>query len=211
MLPIPKYKELAVKPIWEHVKEVEELAKYFPTLKDNELPDRAFLWGILGTLRREVWQKLIDEARKVRGKNSLENIDDLIEIHPDFLDKIMKAPTLSKSELIFLLVIYFILDKGRVAFLLKRSKPVRSERKDPKIYSANLRVLSQNSEEEEKQTRQRSLEQFTSHGDDNMNVDIRPENRRTIDPFGQRTTAAQFETPTKREGTSLVKKRFHET
>ena len=140
----------------------------------------------------------------------MENIDDLIEIHPDFLDKIMKAPTLSKSELIFLLVIYFILDKGRVAFLLKRSKPVRSERKDPKIYSANLRVLSQNSEEEEKQTRQRSFEQFTSHGDDNMNVDIRPENRRTIDPFGQRTTAAQFATPTKREGTSLVKKRFHE-
>ena len=68
MLPIPKYKELAVKPIWEHVKEVEELAKYFPTLKDNELPDREFLWGILGILRREAWQKLIDETRKVRGK-----------------------------------------------------------------------------------------------------------------------------------------------
>ena len=75
----------------------------------------------------------------------MENIDNLIEIHPDFLDKIMKAPTLSKSELIFLLVIYFILDKERVAFLLKRSKPVRSERKDPKyiqlIYAYYLKIL----------------------------------------------------------------------
>ena len=53
MLPIPKYKELGVKPIWENVKEVEELAKYFPTLKDNELPNRVFLCGILGTLWRK--------------------------------------------------------------------------------------------------------------------------------------------------------------
>ena len=135
----------------------------------------------------------------------MENIGDLIEIHPDFLDKIMMALTLSKSELIFLLVIYFILDKGGVAFRLKRAKPVRSERKDPKIYSANIKVLSQNSEEVEKQTRQLSFEQFTSHGDDNMNVDMRPEDRRTIDPFGQRTTATNFATPTKRESYSLVK------
>ena len=53
MLAIPKYRELGIKPIWDYVKEVPDLVKYFPSLNQNELPDRAFLWGVLGTLRRE--------------------------------------------------------------------------------------------------------------------------------------------------------------
>ena len=71
MLPIPKYRELEVKPIWEHVKEVEELAKYFPTLKDNELPDRAFLWGILGTIAKRSMTKVNRWGQKSKRKELL--------------------------------------------------------------------------------------------------------------------------------------------
>ena len=49
MFPVPRYKELGVKPIWSFVKEIPELLKYFPDLEDDELPDRSFLWGILLT------------------------------------------------------------------------------------------------------------------------------------------------------------------
>ena len=96
MLAIPKYRELGINPIWDYVKEVPDLVKYFPSLNQNKLPERAFLWRVLGTLRREAWQQLLDNTKKVRGKDSLENIDDLIEIHQDFLDNIMKAQTLEK-------------------------------------------------------------------------------------------------------------------
>ena len=53
MLPIPKYKELGVRPMWGFIKDVPDLVEFFPNLKQNELPDRAFMWGILGTKRRE--------------------------------------------------------------------------------------------------------------------------------------------------------------
>ena len=78
MLSISKYRELGIKPIWDYVKEVPDLVKYFPSLYQNELVDRAFLWRVLGTLRREAWQQLLDSERKVRGKDSLKNMDDLI-------------------------------------------------------------------------------------------------------------------------------------
>ena len=88
MLPIPKYKELGVRPMWRFIKDVPDLVEFFPNLKQNELPDRAFMWDILGTKRREAWQSLLEEARKARGKNNNENTNNLIEIAPDFMKKL---------------------------------------------------------------------------------------------------------------------------
>ena len=99
MLPIPRYKELGVKPVWELVRQVPELTIYFPTFKDKELPDRSFLWGVLGTLKRDACEQLLAEARAHRGKSSEENKDELIEIHPEFLKKILEAPTIPKSKI----------------------------------------------------------------------------------------------------------------
>ena len=73
--------------------------KYFPDLQEGEYPDRAFLWGILGTLRNDACKKLINDARVSRSKNNEEEKDDLIEVHPDFLDKLIMAPITSKSKM----------------------------------------------------------------------------------------------------------------
>ena len=53
MIPIPRYRELGVKPIWNFVKETEDLVPYFPTFEEGSPPERSFLWGILGTLKRD--------------------------------------------------------------------------------------------------------------------------------------------------------------
>lgn len=53
MVPIPRYRELGVKPVWGLAKQVPDLLEYFPDMKDSETPDRAFLWAILGTLRAD--------------------------------------------------------------------------------------------------------------------------------------------------------------
>ena len=48
-----RYKELGVKVVWTYTKEIPELVEYFPNFNKDEYPDRAYLWGILGTLREE--------------------------------------------------------------------------------------------------------------------------------------------------------------
>ena len=99
-LPMPKYKEFSCKAVWNFVKEVPELLKYFPDLADNELPDRTFLWTVLSTLRPDGWKIMLEEARKARCKQSEDNNDEFIEIHPDLLNKILAAPMLTKGTFI---------------------------------------------------------------------------------------------------------------
>ena len=60
--------------------------KYFPDLNQNELPDRSFLWTILGTLRTKECKQLLEDARKKRSNKTEESKDELIEIAPDFLN-----------------------------------------------------------------------------------------------------------------------------
>ena len=35
-IPIPRYKELATKTVWEYIQEWPDLLQYFPTMKDSE-------------------------------------------------------------------------------------------------------------------------------------------------------------------------------
>ena len=66
-IPMPRYKELAVKNVWGYIKELPDLLEYFPEIGDDELPDRSFMWGVIGTLRREAWQTMLEDARKARS------------------------------------------------------------------------------------------------------------------------------------------------
>ena len=143
MIPVPRYKELGVKPIWELVQNFEELACYFPTLEEGKLPDRSFLWGILGTLKREEWAKILKDARSKRGKKEAEDRRELIDIDPEILEKIMKAPTISKGNITIFLPHTNYIGKGRIAFLLKGNWKKEMVRKEAKQCQANLGVLGQ--------------------------------------------------------------------
>ena len=83
---------------WGFVKQITDLLSYFPDLEVNELPDRDFMWSILTTLREEGVKKLIADARKNRDVSNEENKQELIEIHPDFLNALISAPNTNRSN-----------------------------------------------------------------------------------------------------------------
>ena len=87
-----------MKAVWTLVKDVPELVQYFPDFEDDELPDRSFMWTVLSTLRYSQCKQLINEARTARSKKSETNNDELIEIHPEFLEKLMAASILSTGK-----------------------------------------------------------------------------------------------------------------
>ena len=139
MLPVPRYKELGVKPLWAFIKEVPELLQYFPNLEKDELPDRYFMWTILSTLRYDEWKQLINNARNARSKSDKENNDELIEIDPEFLNKLIATSILSTGKQRILKYSVFILGKERVAYLLKSSRQTKLARKKPR----NSKVIFQ--------------------------------------------------------------------
>ena len=145
MIPVSRYKELGVKPIWELVQNFEELACYFQTLEEGKLPDSSFLWRILGTLKREEWAKILIDAWSRRGKKEAEDRRELIDIDPENLGKIMNAPTISKGNITIFLSHTNYIGKGRIAFLLKGNWKKEMVRKEAKQYQANLGVLGQSS------------------------------------------------------------------
>ena len=97
MIPISRYNELSVKFVWKFVKDIHELLEYFPGIEDSYIPDKSFMWRILGTLRNKEWVCLIEEAKVARGTQKEESTDYLIEILPEFLEKLMSVPIISKD------------------------------------------------------------------------------------------------------------------
>ena len=81
------------------MKEIPELLQYFPEFADGDYSDRDFMWGVLGTLRKDACKKLIHDSRMARSKNEEENKNDFIEIHPEILDKLIKISSASKLKI----------------------------------------------------------------------------------------------------------------
>ena len=87
-LVVPRYKELGSAKIWDYIRQVEDLAQYFPNYREKELPEREYMWNVIFTLRREASSHLIREARRNRSINNPDNKEDLVEIVPEFLKEI---------------------------------------------------------------------------------------------------------------------------
>ena len=76
----PKYRELSVDKLWPYIKEVPELNQYFPELKENELPERDYMWTVISTINPEATSKLIKDSRKNRRSEYKIDQDQLVEI-----------------------------------------------------------------------------------------------------------------------------------
>ena len=98
MIPMPRYKELAVKNVWGYIKELPDVLEYFPEIGDDELPDRSFMWGVIRTLRREDWQTMLENARKARSLGRDEPKDNLKEIHAQIFEELLAVPLQSKGN-----------------------------------------------------------------------------------------------------------------
>jgi len=78
--------------------------------------------------------------------------------------------------------------KGRVAYLLKSSRPLRFERKKPMEHPADYSLLTNPIQTEEVKERNRQAAQTPARHDDDMNIDYRPSYRSgddgdNVDPY----------------------------
>lgn len=87
---VPMLKELSTAAVWPVIKDLEDVRDYFPDLKEKELPDREFMWNVLNTLKPVTTQTLINDSLKNRGLDNEENQEDMVEIAPEYLEKLMK-------------------------------------------------------------------------------------------------------------------------
>ena len=67
----------------------------FPDYTEGKLPERAYMWSILWTLREHAGIKILETARKDKIIQAEERKDELIEIYPEILNEILSAPALS--------------------------------------------------------------------------------------------------------------------
>lgn len=63
------------------------------SLRTNQLPDREFMWNVLHTLKPQSTKALIEDAFKNRGIENEEDKNEMIEIAPEHLEKLIQVPT----------------------------------------------------------------------------------------------------------------------
>ena len=142
---IPRYNELKVINIWPLVREVNELMSYFPDYEQKQLPDRKFMFSILGTLRPDELKAMVEGARKSRALKEEKPDDDFVYIE-NLLYKEISSVMAQKSKLKILNV--FIATKGKAAFLLKRSSKLGAKRKQAKKYALQYKSFGKEEQKE---------------------------------------------------------------
>ena len=85
---IPKYSELKVADVWNYVKDIPDIAVFFPDYTKSELPERDYLFNILYTIKPEAIESLVKDARMNRGVTEEQNQDEMVEIDPDIWQEI---------------------------------------------------------------------------------------------------------------------------
>ena len=61
---------------------------YFPDYYGSQLPDRRFMYAILGTFRGEMLAQMINDARKQRSVSQNQEANDLIYVESKILTEI---------------------------------------------------------------------------------------------------------------------------
>ena len=69
------------------VKETEDIMKYFPDYRESQTIDRKYMFQILTTLRFDVINNMIQNARKNRSKIEREDVQERILICKKLLMK----------------------------------------------------------------------------------------------------------------------------
>ena len=90
---VPRYQELSVDKVWHLVREVEDLAQYFPDYKENQLPDWRFMFAILATFRFDQLDSMIKNANKNRSLDSKDKDNELMYITQNLYKEIKDVKT----------------------------------------------------------------------------------------------------------------------
>ena len=125
---------------------MQDLLQYFPDYKENQIPSRKFMFGILATFRFDVINNMIQNARKNRSAKAPGVEDELIHITKLFYDEI-NAVASQKCKIV-IRIIWCLVSKGKASQMLKRWAKLSFNRKPVKIYQFNVGDLHENDEEE---------------------------------------------------------------
>ena len=79
---------MGTKYVWPLVNENPNLMVYFPDLKESQLPEKEFMYGILGTLMPYELREMIAQSMKSRSPLGQEDKNDLIEVSNELKDAI---------------------------------------------------------------------------------------------------------------------------
>jgi hypothetical protein len=100
---VPRYDEVSVKSLYPDAAKEQEIRQYLPEQEQGslKLPERDFFFGILGTLKPEYMQKIIQEAEQARFKDQdQQRGSDKIMISERWLDDLTKLPFLSSKVML---------------------------------------------------------------------------------------------------------------
>ena len=84
---VPRFNELKVDNVWSLIREVEDINVYFPNLKEQQLPNREYMYSVLSTLRNDEVKNMICNARKNRSIDSKKE-EDLVCISNEIYEEI---------------------------------------------------------------------------------------------------------------------------
>ena len=132
-------KELSIVKLWLSIKELPELNKYFPDLKENILSEIKYTCAIISTLKRDVVKSLLSEARLRRSINSKEKLDSLIKVSQEYYDAI-SAVVCQKCKYNIFVALKYVAHRDVALFLLRKNK-VSKTREAAKKYSSKLSFL----------------------------------------------------------------------
>ena len=82
------------------VKNINEISIYFPSFEEGSLSDREYLWNVMFSIKTEATTEIIQTARSKRSVTSTSSDENLVEIHPDLLEKLKQLkPQKSNDDL----------------------------------------------------------------------------------------------------------------
>ena len=145
---IPRFREIAIEKIWPMIKDVQDLMVYFPDYKDNQMPDRNYMFQILTTMRYEQVSNMLMNARKNRALQEKVDDNELVFVNKEMMKEI-ESRMAQKCK--FELYLISIVTKGNATFLLKRSAKLGICRKPAKKYQLSFENLQKEEEEEKKE------------------------------------------------------------
>ena len=62
-------------------------------MKPNQYPDRDYMWTVISTLRPDVTQQLVKDARNHRSVSKPDDNDELVEVDPEIYQEIKNILT----------------------------------------------------------------------------------------------------------------------
>ena len=95
---VPLYAELSVEPMLKQVEGDPELMKYSPVYDEIDgNVNRAFFYGVLGTLQPEYLSSLIKHANCARNKEETKEVESTILIREELFAKLESEPFFSSK------------------------------------------------------------------------------------------------------------------